>query len=365
MEWRDVVRELDRFHLAWRKLGPVKHTVPNRTRPALEQRLQLAVARVETPLQHVRSGAVSAREALITAAEALLPEHPGRPPGKPLADAARQVRDLQAIWQEQARELQLPRGLENALWTRFKAATDAVFAQRQAAFAARDDELQANVTVREALLQRLEALGSDTPEVDLQRTLDDVDRAWRQAGEVPRAMADRMEQRLRSAHAAAVQWLGSSARRQWLAQLDALSARLALCEAKEGGTSQDDLSASWNRLGALPASWEQALSERWTSGAQPGPLAAAEVDDLLLQLETALDLPTPAEWQAARRALKLRALKDSMEGRIAAASGPARHAAWFQSSLRQAGLSAGQRERLKAILTALREAQPGALTTTA
>ncbi len=367
-DWRELVRELDRFQLAWRKLGPIEHTVPNRARPALEQRFQRAVARIETPLQDARRGAASAREALIVEAEALLPEAqrpaPGRLPGLPMTDAGRQVRELQALWQEQTRQLPLSRGLETALWTRFKAATDAVFAQRQAAFAARDDELQANVSAREALLERLEALGADTPEADIKRTLDEVDRAWRLAGEVPRAASERMEQRLRSAHAAAMQLLGSSARRLWLAQLDSLSARLALCEAREGGAIQDGLSPIESGLAPLPAPWEQALAQRWASGAQPGPLDESEVDELLLQLETALDLPTAPEWQAARRALKLRALKDSMEGR-AAAQGPARLAAWFKSSLKQAGMTPAQRERMQAVLSALKQAPPGSLTTAA
>lgn len=367
-DWRELVRELERFQLAWRKLGPVEHTVPNRARPALEQRLQSAVARIETPLQDARRGAASAREALIAEAEALLPEPQGQPQGRlsglPTTDAGRQVRELQALWQEQARGLPLPRGLENALWARFKAATDAVFAQRQAAFAARDDELQANVSAREALLEKLEALDADTSEADIKRTLDEVDLAWRLAGEVPRAASERMEQRLRSAHAAAVQLMGSSARRLWMTRLDTLSARLTLCEAREGGASLDDLAPIGSGLAPLPAPWEQALAQRWASGAQTGPLAESEVDELLLQLETALDLPSAPEWQAARRALKLRALKDSMEGR-AAVQGPARHAAWFQSSLRQGGLTPAQRERLRAILTALKQTTPGSLTTAA
>jgi hypothetical protein len=66
-------------------------------------------------------------------------------PPRALAESARLVRTLQADWQEQARRLPLARGVENELWNRFKAATDAVFVQRDAAFAARDAELAANL----------------------------------------------------------------------------------------------------------------------------------------------------------------------------------------------------------------------------
>ncbi|HYN59507.1 MAG TPA: hypothetical protein VET87_08135, partial [Rubrivivax sp.] len=86
-----------------------------------------------------------------------------------------------------------------------------------------------------------------------------------------------------------------------------------------------------------------------------------EVDELLLQLEAALALPTPAPWQAARQLLKLRALKQALEGRGAVAQGLAAPAAWLPTTLRQSGLSPAQRQRLQAVVAALRSAAPGAL----
>ena len=43
--------------------------------------------------------------------------------------------------------------------------------------------------------------------------------------------------------------------------------------------------------------------------------AAPDADDLLLQIETAWDLPTPPAYEFARRERKLLALKESLEGR--------------------------------------------------
>ncbi len=85
------------------------------------------------------------------------------------------------------------------------------------------------------------------------------------------------------------------------------------------------------------------------------------MDELLLQLEAALDLPSAPEWLAARRDLKLRAMKDALEGRGAPNPGPARPAEWFAAALRQSGTTAAQRERLHALIAVLRRAPPGSL----
>jgi hypothetical protein len=190
------------------------------------------------------------------------------------------------------------------------------------------------------------------------RTLADADRAWRAGGELPRGALDAVERRFRSARSAAVELLDAGERLRWQAQCDTLAARLALCEQREAGPD-DELQPRWSALAALPAPWDQALAARWTRATDAGPLAGPAVDELLLQLEAALDVATAAHWQAERRALKLRALKDALEGRRP--DGPAQPADALQALLRQAGLGAEQRERLQAVIAALRLAAPGAL----
>ncbi|MBK6469639.1 MAG: DUF349 domain-containing protein [Betaproteobacteria bacterium] len=357
-DWRACIATLDRFLAAWRKLGPVEHTVPTAARDALLQRLDAALARIEGPLQQARTTAAAEREQLIAQAERLLPPAGGRPG----PDAPRHVRELQAAWQDHARHLPLPRGLETALWARFKAATDAVFTQREAAFAARDAELAAHLAEANALVDRLAALGSTSAPADIQRTLADVDRAWRQGGEVPRAALASLQARHDAARSAAEALLSAGQQQRWLARCDALAARLALCEAREDGSADaPTLDARWAEDDELPAPWQQALAQRWAQPPAAGPLRAAEVDDLLLRLEAALGLPSSPAWQAARHQLKLRALKDTMEGRTVAQPTPALHAGWLQALLRQAGLDATQRARLQALVASLRNAQPAAL----
>ena len=369
-DWKSCVRELDRFQTAWRKLGPLEHTVPTAARGALQERLRLALGRVEAPLQAARDLAGAEREQLIARAHGLAQCGGG---DRPQPDAARQVRDLQLAWQESARRLTLPRGVEAGLWARFKTAIDAVFAARDAAWAAHDAELAANLARYEALLERLAAVGPDTSAAAIERTLAEVDRAWRQGGELPRGAGQALEGRFRAARAAAAQQLGAGVQRRWQLQCDTLAATLALCEEREdlgldsaasaAAAAPHGLSQRWAERGALPATWAQALAWRWEQTPAPGPLTGAEVDALLLQLEAALDLPTAPAWQAARHQLRLRALKDAMEGRTAPKNGPAQQAEWLHSAVRQSGLDAAQRQRLHALLAALRRAAPGALGT--
>ena len=361
-DWKSLTRELDRFQTAWRKLGPLEHTAPHAAQGRLQARLREAMARVETPLQAARANAAAQREQLIARAEQLIPSGPnaGTPP-----EAARQVRDLQTQWQDQARQLPLPRGLENALWARFKAATDAVFAQREASLAARDAELAANLAHAESLVARLQALTEASAQSELEATLQEVDRAWRQGGELPRGAGQALEPRYRTARDRAWALASRAQQQHWLAQCSALAAKLQLCHEQESAaptaSALPELEARWAALPPLPAAWEQPVTQRWLRKAPAAALSQQALEDLLLRLEMALGLPATEQQQAARQSLKLRALKEAMEGRSATANGPAQQLGWWQSVLKQPGLQAEQQQRLQALLTALQQAPAGTL----
>ena len=369
--WKEQLRALSAFQLAWRPLGPIEHTVPAAARNALQARLRASLDRLEVPLQAARQVAEAEREQLILRAEACAQEQGC---GLPARDAMLRLRELQTEWQEHARALPLSRPSEAALWTRFKAATDAAFQRRDAVFNARDAQASASLQARELLLERLIALANDAPEAELQRTLGEVDRAWRSADEVPRAAASALDARYRAARAGAELLLAQSAQQRWLQQCDQLSAKVSLCDLREQGAAGralagagDDaesewgaeLATRWAAVPALPAAWEQALEQRWGRAGTEGTLSTQAFDDVLLQLEVALDLPATPEWQAARHQLKLRALKEALEG--GQRTEPTLPADNLLTAWRQSGLNPAQRERLQALITALRQAPAGAL----
>ena len=364
--WKELLRALGDFQLAWRQLGPVEHTVPAGAKGALLQRQHTSLERIEAPLREARREAEAVREQLIVRAEALASELARNPTAR---DAAPRVRELQAEWQHQARTLPLARAAEGVLWARFKAATDAVFAQREAGFNARDAELRANLQAREALLDRLSSIGADVPAGEVQRTLGDVDRAWRQPTELPGAAAASIDTRFRSARAAVVQALAHSEQGRWQARCDTLAAKLGLCAEREAAVPGEreaaapgasDLASRWAAHDVLPPAWQQALDDRWLQPVAPGPLTEAALGDVLLQLEAALDMPATPELQAARRSLKLRALKAALEGRAShEANLEIGRTQWLAAALRQGVPGAAHAERLHAVIAALRRRPPG------
>ncbi len=354
-DWRALGEFLDRFGLAWRKLGPIEHTVPHKARAALLERMNTAVQRLEAPLQEARRVARLQRERLLERARALAAEAPGR-------ELVDKVRDLQGQWQQHARALPLARADETALWRDFKAAIDGAFSAREATFQAREAEFVAHGAERAALIERLQGLDADTPAAELKRTLNEVDALWQRAGPAPRSQAQALETRFRQAREAARQWLAESSGRAWNATCDALQTKLALCD--ELDTSADpaaaraDLALRWSALPALPQPLEQALAQRaglaGTNGQGGSGQLATSTDGLLLQLENAWGLDTPGAFESARRELKLQAMKAALETRRSAATVAATPQRWLAELLRRTALDTVQRERLGTVLSALR-----------
>jgi DNA repair protein SbcC/Rad50 len=359
VEARALATTLDRFHVEWRKLGPLEHTVPRAARAALVERMEAAVRRLEAPLQAARRQARAEREALVTRACALVGDGPGR--GR---DLAGEVRALQAEWQQRAKALPLARADEQALWTDFKAAIDAAFVAREAVFSAREAEFEAHAAERAALIERLKMRPEDSLATQ-RRTLAEVDAAWQRCGPAPRARAAALDAEFRATRQALRQWLDNSTQRAWLSTCDALDAKLALCLAREQGATADAAdvdtavpAASWQALPVLPPPFEDALRRRAGHALTDGTDTAPSVDDLLLQIEAAWDLPTPPAFESARRERKLMAMKVALEGRRTGAPEALVPDAALALLLGRGGLDAGQRDRLAAVLTAWRGRGP-------
>jgi hypothetical protein len=351
---RRLATALDRFYAEWRKLGPPEHTVPRAAREALLKRMEVAVRRVEEPVQAARADAAVQRQALVARARALAGEAPGR--GR---DLVGEVRSLQAEWQQKAKALPLARADEQALWTDFKTAIDAAFAAREAAYNARDAELEAHAAERAALIERLQLRPEDSAESQ-RRLLAEAEAAWQRCGPAPRARAAALEAEFRAARDGLRQWLEGSERRAWQSTFDALEAKLAICLERErrladGADADADAAvAAWQSLPVLPGPLEGAMRVRVGLGSVDDAGPAPDVDELLLQIEIAWDLPTPPLFESVRRSRKLLAMKQSLEGRRAAPAQALAPAAILALLLGRGHLDAIQVERLAAVLMALR-----------
>ena len=352
-DWRLLARALENFQLEWRKLGPVEHTVPHKSQPALAARMKAAIARLDAPLSEARRVAQLAREKLIARANVLSADTKSR-------DVIAKVRELQGEWQAHAKTLPLLRQVENALWSQFKTATDQVFTQRDALHAARDSEFKTNQAARETLITRLASLTADTAATELKRTVADADAEWRKCGDAPRAEAAQLEAKFRAARDAAQKYLAGSAARGWHNICDALDAKMALCAEIESAAATENVSERWALLPTLPAVWEKTLSQRLGNaqhGTEPDSstdAASEAMSERILQLESALDIESPPAFHAARRDLKLRAMKAAIEARQSVSISNADIERWIGEVIAQPLLDATSNARVSAIIKTIR-----------
>ncbi len=368
-DWRAVAQTLEHARSAWQKLGPVEHTAPRKALQgdnAVTTRYAAALQTLEAPLKNAHGQARTQREQLITAATELGGSNPSA------RDVVDKVRRLQTQWQAVAKAVPLPRHEENALWTAFKKAIDAVFTARDAARVANEATTSAQLKAREEIIESLVAAASMDSAADIKRVVADTDAAWRAGADVGRALQAKLDTRYRAAREGATKRLGEIALRASQARFDALIAAMALCHEREvldppiRAEQSADLEIRWNAIEHLPKAWKAPLEARFrdtahtradslgaASAAASGKHAETTLADTLLNLEIACGIDTPSDFLAARQQLKIRALKNAMEGRQTANT-PVDLERWLIEAAAYPRPDELTRERLAKIIAAVR-----------
>ena len=275
---------------------------------ALRKRFDKIFRSLEKRLEAARGTEVARREELIAKAEALKEAPPG--------EAIKAAIALQKTWQEAGAHL--GRKEDQALWARFHAATNAVFAKR-----------------------------------DEQRSKQNEERARRDA-----------ERRQRDEKRAAERRAVSEKQETHRGRFDRLAARSGLIEKLENAAVAGDvpeelstgIAAAWKALPPLGMEGEKALQARLS--AAPQATAAklqkgrAEREAMLLDLEVALGIPSPESVAGERRTRQLQALQERFKPRsTAAAETPeATIARWYSIA---APADTAQAARMSAIVKAL------------
>jgi hypothetical protein len=361
-DWRALSHALDEAQVAWRKLGPVEHTVPRKALQgdkAITTRYTAAVQTLSAPLKAAYSDARSQREQLIAGGKALAASD------VTARDVIDKVRKLQTQWQAVAKALPLPRRDENTLWMAFKSTTDSIFTARDAARAAGEAALNAKQQARVDIIGRVAALASAKTATDIKRAMADADAEWRAAPEVPRPQGAKLDARYRAARDAASARIGELAIQTAQARYEALLSAMALCSERENADApDDDFEARWNAIEQFPDTWKARLETRFrgsrNDAATPVPSAKANkntaetLPDILLNLEVACSIESPGDFHAARQRLKILALKNAMEGRQTNATTPADIERWLLTAASHARPDDVSRGRLLKIIAAVR-----------
>ncbi len=315
-DWKHMAATVQRLRLAWSHLGAIDRKEKKR----LDQQFSDVLVALQGPLEQQRKGEVDTREALIAQVAALNPHD---------RNTLDTVRAVQEAWQRHARALPLERKAEQALWQKFRAACDAVFAARKESAHAADAERRAHQTAKEAICERLEtaALGEIGNAAALLR---EASAEWHAAGAVPRAVEAKLEKRYHAAQAAVQQRIDAARRQAGLAQASALRDKLRLVQQLEAALAATDAGADsdwearWSGLPALSAEYEKALGKRFEAAlkALTGERAAyaarlernrAALMEGVLRLEIAAGIDSGSEFARERLRLQVESLQSSLK----------------------------------------------------
>lgn len=171
-----------------------------------------------------RSTVKDAKERLIVRAEELSTSSDWK-------ETASAMRDLMTEWKAAGRA---GRDVEDALWTRFRAAQDAFFTRRSEVFAERDAEQVTNQHKKEEIIAKAAALGIDDPKA-AQSALRDLQAQYDETGHVPRDAMRRLDDQMRAAEQRVREAVDAEWRQVGVESnpfLTALRERLAEAEAK-------------------------------------------------------------------------------------------------------------------------------------
>ena len=321
-DWKHVSATVQRLRTAWSHLGAVDRKEKKR----LDGLFSEALTTLQRPLENQRKVEVAVREQLIEEVHKLDPNE---------RHAVDMLRELQSRWQEHARALPLERKSEQALWQRFRAACDALFAARKEHAHAADSERRTHEAAKEALCARLEAAALDATPSNVARMLREAAAEWQAIGPVPRAQEARIEGRYQAAVAQVQAQVAQVRRAADTVLAGVVRDKLRLIQALEtaladpgsnGGTHTqgDDWRARWAALAPVDGGYEPILQKRFDAAlaALEGERAAyarqlqenrPRLLNDLLRLEIAAGIDSGAEFARDRLRLQVEVLQSSLK----------------------------------------------------
>ena len=184
--------------------------------------------------------------------------------------AARQVRELQEQWRAAA---DVPRAQADALWKRFKAAHDEVWARCEAHFTVQATERAENLAKKTALCEQAEALKDSTDWIKTAEALKVLQAEWKNIGAVSRGREKAIWERFRSACDAFFTRRHQDLSERKTTWNENLARKEALCEKAEALAQSSEwdktaaeirqLQAEWKSIGPVKKSRSEAIWQRF------------------------------------------------------------------------------------------------------
>jgi hypothetical protein len=196
-QWKSVSATLDDIFARWQKHQQDGPRLPKNESNELWKRFRAARTTIEThrkaffaELDSVHKDARTKKQDLVERAEALIPKG---------LDGIPTYRGLLDEWKAAGRA---GKKFDDALWLRFKAAGDALYAAKTEVDAKDNEEFSANLELKLALLTEAEPLIAETDRVKAREALLSIQRRWDAIGKVPRDKVKPIEDRLRKVETA-------------------------------------------------------------------------------------------------------------------------------------------------------------------
>ncbi|MEQ1727784.1 MAG: DUF349 domain-containing protein, partial [Vicinamibacterales bacterium] len=184
--------------------------------------------------------------------------------------AAKDVRDLQEQWRASA---DVPRAQADALWRRFKAAHDEVWARCEAHFAVQATERAENLTKKTVLCEQAEALSESTDWIKTSEALKLLQADWKTIGPVSRGREKAIWERFRGACDKFFTRRHQDLSERKTSWNENLSRKETLCEKAEALAQSTDwektagdirqLQAEWKTIGPVKKSRSEAIWQRF------------------------------------------------------------------------------------------------------
>jgi len=167
--------------------------------------------------------------------------------------AAREVRELQEQWRAAA---DVPRAQADALWRRFKAAHDEVWARCEAHFSEQATQRSDNLAKKTALCEQAEALSESTDWVKTAEALKTLQGEWKTIGPVSRGKEKAIWERFRGACDRFFTRRHDDLTQRKSVWSDNLARKEALCEKAEALSTSTDWDNAATEIRAMQAEWK-------------------------------------------------------------------------------------------------------------